>query len=74
MALLTLMCGFLAATISNVTVDAATGYATTEIGPNPTTFAPGRAAIHVIAERPRTRAQPVAPAATETPSRFRSEG
>ena len=32
-ALLTLMCGFLAATIINVTVDAATGYATSEIGP-----------------------------------------
>jgi hypothetical protein len=32
-ALLTLMCGFLAGTIINATVDAATGYATTEIGP-----------------------------------------
>lgn len=32
-ALLALMCGFLAATIINATVDAATGYATTEIGP-----------------------------------------
>jgi Protein of unknown function (DUF3533) len=32
-ALLTLMCGFLAATIINSTVDAATGYATTEVGP-----------------------------------------
>ncbi len=32
-ALLTLMCGFLAATIINATVDAATGYATTEMGP-----------------------------------------
>jgi YhgE/Pip-like protein len=32
-ALLTLMCGFLAGTIITATVDAATGYATTEIGP-----------------------------------------
>ena len=32
-ALLALMCGFLAATIINATVDAATGYATTEVGP-----------------------------------------
>lgn len=32
-ALLTLMCGFIGATIINATVDAATGYATTEIGP-----------------------------------------
>ncbi len=32
-ALLTLMAGFLGATIINATVDAATGYATTEIGP-----------------------------------------
>jgi YhgE/Pip-like protein len=32
-ALLTLMCGFLGATIINATVDAATGYATTDIGP-----------------------------------------
>jgi hypothetical protein len=32
-ALLALMCGFLAATIINATVDAATGYATTDIGP-----------------------------------------
>ncbi len=32
-ALLTLMCGFLSATIINATVDVATGYATTEIGP-----------------------------------------
>lgn len=32
-ALLALMCGFLAGTIINATVDAATGYATTEIGP-----------------------------------------
>lgn len=32
-ALLALMCGFLAATIINVTVDAASGYATTDIGP-----------------------------------------
>jgi YhgE/Pip-like protein len=32
-ALLTLIFGFLAATIINVTVDAATGYATTEVGP-----------------------------------------
>jgi len=32
-ALLALMCGFLAGTIVNATVDAATGYATTEIGP-----------------------------------------
>ena len=32
-ALLTLMCGFLSATIVNATVDVATGYATTEIGP-----------------------------------------
>jgi YhgE/Pip-like protein len=32
-ALLALMCGFLAATIVNATVDAATGYATTEVGP-----------------------------------------
>jgi uncharacterized phage infection (PIP) family protein YhgE len=32
-ALLTLMCGFLAATIINATVDAATGYATTDLGP-----------------------------------------
>ena len=33
MALLALMCGFLAGTIINATVDAATGYATTDIGP-----------------------------------------
>ncbi|MBV9798444.1 MAG: DUF3533 domain-containing protein, partial [Solirubrobacterales bacterium] len=33
MALLALMCGFLAATIINAAVDAGTGYATTEIGP-----------------------------------------
>ena len=33
LALLILMCGFLAGTIINSTVDAATGYATTEIGP-----------------------------------------
>jgi YhgE/Pip-like protein len=32
-ALLALMCGFLAATIINAAVDAATGYATSEIGP-----------------------------------------
>jgi YhgE/Pip-like protein len=32
-ALLTLMCGFIAATIINTTVDAATGYATTDLGP-----------------------------------------
>lgn len=32
-ALLTIMCGFLGATIINSAVDAATGYATTEIGP-----------------------------------------
>ncbi len=32
-ALLALMCGFLAGTIINTTVDAATGYATTEVGP-----------------------------------------
>jgi YhgE/Pip-like protein len=32
-ALLTLMCGFLAGTIINPSVDAATGYATSEIGP-----------------------------------------
>jgi YhgE/Pip-like protein len=32
-ALLALMCGFLAGTIINATVDAATGYATTDIGP-----------------------------------------
>jgi Protein of unknown function (DUF3533) len=32
-ALLTLMCGFLGATIVNAAVDGATGYATTEIGP-----------------------------------------
>ena len=32
-ALLTRMCGFIAATIINATVDAATGYATTDIGP-----------------------------------------
>ena len=32
-ALLALMCGFLAATIINATVDAATGYATTDVGP-----------------------------------------
>jgi YhgE/Pip-like protein len=32
-ALLALMCGFLAATIVNATVDAATGYATSEVGP-----------------------------------------
>ncbi len=33
MALLTIMCGFLGATIINAAVDAASGYATTEIGP-----------------------------------------
>jgi YhgE/Pip-like protein len=32
-ALLALMCGFIGATIINATVDAATGYATTEVGP-----------------------------------------
>jgi YhgE/Pip-like protein len=32
-ALLALMCGFIAGTIINATVDAATGYATTDIGP-----------------------------------------
>ncbi len=32
-ALLTIMCGFIGATIINAAVDAATGYATTEIGP-----------------------------------------
>lgn len=32
-ALLTIMCGFIGATIINTAVDAATGYATTEIGP-----------------------------------------
>ena len=32
-ALLALMCGFLAATIIHTTIDAATGYATTEVGP-----------------------------------------
>jgi YhgE/Pip-like protein len=32
-ALLTIMCGFLGATIINAAVDAATGYATTEVGP-----------------------------------------
>jgi len=32
-ALLVLMCGFIGATIVNATVDAATGYATTDIGP-----------------------------------------
>jgi len=34
MALLTLMCGFMGGTIINATVDAATGYATTEMGPD----------------------------------------
>ena len=39
-ALLTLIFGFLAATIINVTVDAATGYATSEIGPKWRQLAP----------------------------------
>jgi YhgE/Pip-like protein len=39
-ALLALMCGFLAATIINATVDAATGYATTDLGPRWTQRAP----------------------------------
>jgi YhgE/Pip-like protein len=39
-ALLALMCGFLAATIINATVDAATGYATTDFGPKWTQRAP----------------------------------